>query len=57
MRAAASDLGMKALALAVLLVAAFVLFKVVLGIVTAIAWFALIVAAVIAAIWALGRLL
>jgi hypothetical protein len=57
MRAAVSDLGMKALALAVLLVAAFILFKLVLGVVTAIAWFALVVAAVIASIWALGKLL
>lgn len=57
MRDALSDLGMKALALAVLLVAAWVLFKFVLGVLTGLAWVALVVGAVIAVIWALGRLL
>ena len=57
MRDALSDLGMKALALAVLLVAAWVLFKFVLGVLTGLAWVALVIGAVIAAIWALGRLL
>jgi hypothetical protein len=57
MRDAASNLGMKALAVAVLLVAAWFLFKVVLGVVTAVAWFALVIGAVIAVIWALGKLL
>ena len=40
MREAASNLGMKALALAVLLVAAWILFKFVLGVLTALAWVA-----------------
>ena len=57
MKEAASNMGMKALALVVLLIAAWILFKFVLGVVTAIAWVALIIAAVIAVIWALGRLL
>ena len=57
MREAASNVGMKALALAILLVAAWVLFKVVLGVLTGIAWVALVIAAVIATIWALGKLL
>ena len=57
MREAASNLGMKALALAVLLVAAWVLFQFVLGFLTSLAWIALVVAAAIAVIWALGRLL
>ena len=48
---------MKALALAVLLVAAWILFKFVLGVVTGVAWIAVAVLAVIAVIWSLGRLL
>ena len=57
MREAASDLGMKALAVAVLLVAAWILFKFVLGFLTAVAWIALVIGAGIAVIWALGKLL
>jgi hypothetical protein len=57
MREAASDLGMKALAVAVLLVGAWILFKFVLGVLTGLAWIALIIGAVIAVIWALGKLL
>jgi hypothetical protein len=57
MREAASNLGMKALALAVLLVAAWILFKVVLGILTGLAWVLLVIGAFIAVIWALGKLL
>ena len=57
MREAASNLGTKALALAVLLVAAWVLFKLVLGLLTGLAWIALVLAAVIAVVWALGKLL
>jgi hypothetical protein len=57
MREAASDLGMKALAVAVLLVAAWILFKFVLGVLTGLAWIALIIGAIIAVIWALGKLL
>ena len=57
MREAASNLGMKALALAVLLVAAWILFKFVLGFLTAVAWIALVIGAGIAVIWALGKLL
>jgi hypothetical protein len=50
---AVSDLARKALAVAVLVVAAFVLFKVVIGFVAAIAWIVVAVVAVIAVIWAL----
>ena len=50
---ALSDLARKALAVAVLVVAAFVLFKVVIGFVAAIAWIIVAVVAVIAVIWAL----
>ena len=56
MREAASNLGMKALAVAVLLVAAWILFKFILGFLTAVAWIALVIGAGIAVIWALGKL-
>ena len=52
----ASEFGRKVLAVGVLLVVAYILFKVVLGFVTAVAWIAVIVLAVIAAIWAVGVL-
>ena len=45
--------GMKLLAIAVLLVAAWILFKIVLGFVTAVAWIAVAVLAVVAVVWAL----
>ncbi|MEA2404558.1 MAG: hypothetical protein QOE08_1205 [Thermoleophilaceae bacterium] len=57
MKERASDLGRKAIALLVLLFGAFVLFKVVVGAVTAIAWLAVGVIAVIAVLWAVLRLL
>ena len=57
MREAASNLGMKALAVAVLLVGVWILFKFVLGFVSAVAWIALVIVAGIAVIWALGKLL
>ncbi|HEX2162241.1 MAG TPA: hypothetical protein VHF88_10530 [Thermoleophilaceae bacterium] len=43
----------KLLALAVLLVAAWILFKIVLGFVTAVAWIAVAVLAVVAVVWAI----
>ena len=49
----AADAGRKALAILVLVVAAFILFKIVLGFVTAIAWFAIVVVALIAIVWAI----
>ena len=52
----ASDFGRKVIAVAVLLVVAYLLFKVVLGFVTAVAWIVVIVLAVVAGIWALGVL-
>jgi len=51
------ELGTKAVAVLVLLLAAFVLFKVVLGVVSALVWTAIGIAALIAVIWALSRLL
>jgi F0F1-type ATP synthase assembly protein I len=52
----ASDIGRKIIAIAVLLVVAYILFKVVIGFVAAVAWIAVLVLAVIAAIWAFGVL-
>jgi hypothetical protein len=49
----ASDAARKLLAVAVLLIAAFVLFKLVLGFVAAIAWVIIAIVAVIAVVWAL----
>lgn len=51
------DFGTKALALLVLLLAAFILFKVVLGVVSALVWTVLGIVALVAVIWALSRLL
>ena len=53
----ASELGGKLLALAILLAAAYVLFKLVIGVVAAIAWTIVAVLAVVAALWALNRIL
>ena len=50
---AISDAARKLLAVAVLVVAAFVLFKLVLGFVAAIAWIVIAIVAVIAVVWAL----
>ena len=52
-RQGASDLGRKALALVILLAAAWILFKLVLGFVTAVAWVAVAVLAVVAIVWAI----
>jgi hypothetical protein len=49
----ARDTGRKALALGVLLLAAWVLFKVVLGVVATVAWIVVVVLAVLAIVWAL----
>ena len=51
------DFATKGLALLVLLGAAFLLFKVVLGVVSALVWTLIGVAAIVAVIWALARLL
>ena len=47
---------MKAVAVVVLLIAAWLLFKVVLGVVTAVAWVVVIVLAVMAVLWAMSVL-
>jgi hypothetical protein len=51
------DAAGKALAVGVLLLAAFLLFKVVLGFLTFLAWVAIAIVAVVAVLWALNRLL
>jgi hypothetical protein len=56
MSQALADIGKKGLALAVLLVAAWLLFKVVIGVVAAVAWIVVAVLAVVAVIWAIGVL-
>ena len=50
---AVSDIARKALAVVVLVVAAYILFKLVLGFVAAVAWIVVAIVAVIAVIWAL----
>ena len=50
------ELGGKAIALVVLLLAAFLLFKIVLGFASALVWVVLAVALVLAALWALSQL-
>jgi hypothetical protein len=52
-----SNIGGKVLALVILLVAGWILLKVVFGIVTFVFWTVFAVLAVIAVIWALNRLL
>ena len=52
-----SNIGAKALALVILLVAGWILLKIVIGVVTFVAWTVIGVLAVIAVIWALNRLL
>lgn len=51
-KAAVSDLGRRALAALVLIVAAYVLFKVVIGIVAGLLWILLVVVALVALVWA-----
>jgi hypothetical protein len=57
MRESASELGKKGLALLILLGAAYLLFKLALGAVSAIIWTLVVVAAIVACVWALSRLL
>jgi hypothetical protein len=52
----ASDAGRKFLAIGVLLVAAYVLFKLVIGVVTTIAWIAVVVLALVGIAWAVRTL-
>jgi len=50
------DLATKGVAVLVLLLAAYVLFKVVLGVVAALVWTVIGIAALVAVIWALYRI-
>lgn len=52
----ASQAGRKALAVTILAVAALLLFKFVLGVVSAVAWFAVVVVALVAVVWAVRAL-
>jgi hypothetical protein len=49
----ASQAGKKVLAVGILILAAYVLFKVVLGFVTAVAWIAVVVLAIVGVVWAI----
>jgi hypothetical protein len=54
--ASMSGLALKAVAVVALLIAAWILFKVVIGVVTAVAWVVVIVLAVMAVLWAMSVL-
>jgi hypothetical protein len=54
--ASLSGLALKAVAVVALLVAAWILFKVVIGVVTAVAWIVVVVLAVMAVLWAMSVL-
>jgi hypothetical protein len=54
---ALAGLGGKAVAVGVLLIAAYVLFKLVIGVVAAVAWTVVAILAVVAVLWALNRIL
>ena len=51
-----SNIGGKVLALVILLVAAWILFKVVIGVVAAVAWIVVVVLGIFAVLWALSIL-
>ncbi len=53
---AASGLGKKLIAVAVLVVAAYLLFKLVIGLVASLVWFIVAIVAVLAVIWAVRTL-
>jgi hypothetical protein len=53
MRESAGDLGRKALAVLVLVLAAWILFKVAVGVVAAVFWIVVVVLAIAAIVWAL----
>jgi hypothetical protein len=56
MREAASNAGRKLLAILILAVAGFLLFKALIGTVIAILWIVVAVVALVAVIWAIGAL-
>jgi hypothetical protein len=56
MREAASTAGRKLLAIAILALAGFLLFKAVIGTLVAVLWIVVAIVAVVAVIWAVGAL-
>jgi hypothetical protein len=56
MREAASNVGRKVVAIAILALAGFLLFKAVIGTLVAVLWVVVAIVAVVAVIWALGAL-
>ena len=56
MRESLNDLAKRGLALLILLGAAYILFKIVIGVASAIIWTLIVIAALVAVIWALSRL-
>jgi hypothetical protein len=56
MREAASNAGRKLLAIAILALAGFLLFKAVIGTLVAVLWVVVAIVAVVAVIWAVGVL-
>lgn len=56
MREAASNAGRKLVAIAILALAGFLLFKAVIGTIVAVLWVVIAIVAVVAVIWALGVL-
>jgi hypothetical protein len=56
MREAASNAGRKLIAIAILALAGFLLFKAVIGTVVGVLWVVLALVAVVAVVWALGVL-
>jgi hypothetical protein len=56
MREAASNAGRKVLAILVLAIAGFLLFKALIGTIVAVLWVVVAVAAIIAVVWAIGVL-
>ena len=56
MREAASNAGRKLLAVGVLVLAAFLIFKAVIGTIMAFVWIAVAVIGIVAVLWAIGTL-
>jgi hypothetical protein len=56
MREAASNVGRKVVAIAILALAGFLLFKAVIGTLVAVLWVVVAIVAIVAVIWALGVL-
>lgn len=57
MKESIREAGTKALALVVLLVAVYILFRVVLGVIAGVAWMLVGIIALVAVLWALNRIL